>query len=140
VVLLALVTTSVGLLFKIAVVPFHMWAPDAYEGALTTVTAYLSVASKAASMAFLLRIFLGPLASARQAWEPVLAVVAVVLPYTTPRIRLPARSLSTAALPTPPEVPGQPGSSIPSPTTLQQAPTGPLSQPMGRRLPITTSS
>ena len=77
VVFLALATTAVGLLFKIAVVPFHMWAPDAYEGAPTTVTAYLSVASKAASMAFLLRIFLGPLASARQAWEPLLAVVAV---------------------------------------------------------------
>src|SRR6185436_15778448 len=57
--------------------PFHMWAPDAYEGAPTTVTAYLSVASKAASMAFLLRIFLGPLRDARTMWEPVLAVVAL---------------------------------------------------------------
>jgi NADH-quinone oxidoreductase subunit N len=77
VVVLALVTTSVGLLFKISAVPFHMWAPDAYEGAPTNVTAYLSVASTAASMAFLLRIFLGPLASSREAWEPLLAVVAV---------------------------------------------------------------
>jgi NADH-quinone oxidoreductase subunit N len=76
-VLLALATTSVGLLFKVSAVPFHMWAPDAYEGAPTTVTAYLSVASKAASIAFLLRIFLGPLASAREAWEPILAFVAV---------------------------------------------------------------
>ena len=78
VVILALVTTSVGLLFKISAVPFHMWAPDAYEGAPTTVTAYLSVASTAASIAFLLRIFMGPLASARQSWEPLLAVVAVL--------------------------------------------------------------
>jgi NADH-quinone oxidoreductase subunit N len=77
VVFLALATTSVGLLFKISAVPFHMWAPDAYEGAPTTVTAYLSVASKAASIAFLLRIFLGPLASARAVWEPLLSVVAV---------------------------------------------------------------
>ncbi|HUE01146.1 MAG TPA: NADH-quinone oxidoreductase subunit N [Bryobacteraceae bacterium] len=76
-VLLALATTSVGLLFKISAVPFHMWAPDAYEGAPTTVTAYLSVASKAASIAFLLRIFLGPFASAREAWEPILSFVAV---------------------------------------------------------------
>jgi NADH-quinone oxidoreductase subunit N len=76
-VLLALATTSVGLLFKISAVPFHMWAPDAYEGAPTTVTAYLSVASKAASIAFLLRIFLGPLAPARDAWEPILAFIAV---------------------------------------------------------------
>jgi len=79
-VLLALATTSVGLLFKISAVPFHMWAPDAYEGAPTTVTAYLSVASKAASIAFLLRMFLGPLgplASARETWEPILAFIAV---------------------------------------------------------------
>jgi NADH-quinone oxidoreductase subunit N len=78
VVFLALTTTSVGLLFKISAAPFHMWAPDAYEGAPTTVTAYLSVASKAASIAFLLRIFLGPLATARAAWEPLLAVIAIV--------------------------------------------------------------
>jgi NADH-quinone oxidoreductase subunit N len=76
-VLLAVVTTSVGLLFKISAVPFHMWAPDAYEGAPTTVTAYLSVASKAASFAFLVRIFFGPLASVRELWEPLLAVVAI---------------------------------------------------------------
>ena len=76
-VLLAVATTSVGLLFKISAVPFHMWAPDAYEGAPTTITAYLSVASKAASIAFLLRIFLGPLASAREAWEPILSFIAV---------------------------------------------------------------
>ncbi len=77
VVFLALATSSVGLLFKISAVPFHMWAPDAYEGAPTTVTAYLSVASKAASIAFLLRIFLGPLASLRDVWEPLLSVVAI---------------------------------------------------------------
>src|SRR6266436_2490189 len=78
VVFLMMATTSIGLLFKISAVPFHMWAPDAYEGAPTTITAYLSVASKAASFAFLLRIFLGPLASARASWEPLLAVVAVL--------------------------------------------------------------
>jgi NADH-quinone oxidoreductase subunit N len=77
-VFLAMTTTSVGLLFKISAAPFHMWAPDAYEGAPTTITAYLSVASKAASFAFLLRIFLGPLAPARDSWEPLLAVVAIL--------------------------------------------------------------
>ena len=76
-VLLALATVSVGLLFKISAAPFHMWAPDAYEGAPTTVTAYLSVASKAASFAFLLRIFTGPLATSREVWEPILSIVAV---------------------------------------------------------------
>jgi len=81
VVYLALIATSVGLLFKIAAAPFHMWAPDAYEGAPTTVTAYLSVASKAASFAFLVRLFYGPLApfaAIRDVWAPILAVVAVI--------------------------------------------------------------
>ena len=75
VVFLALATTSVGLLFKVSVAPFHMWAPDAYEGAPTSVTAYLSVASGAASFAFLLRMFWvhpGPLAAARDMWQPLL--------------------------------------------------------------------
>jgi NADH-quinone oxidoreductase subunit N len=77
-VFLALVTTSIGLFFKISAAPFHMWAPDAYEGAPTTITAYLSVASKAASFAFLLRIFQVPLASARPVWEPLVAFVAIL--------------------------------------------------------------
>ena len=46
-----------GLGFKIAAVPFHMWAPDVYEGAPTPITAFLSVGSKAAAFAMLLRIF-----------------------------------------------------------------------------------
>ena len=74
---LAIATTAAGALFKISAVPFHMWAPDAYEGAPTTVTAYLAVASKAAAFALLLRLFLGPLESARAIWSPILAVVAV---------------------------------------------------------------
>lgn len=78
VVFLAIVATAVGLLFKIAAVPFHMWAPDAYEGAPTPVTAYLSVASKAASFAMLTRIFLGPLLPARPAWEPLLIGIALL--------------------------------------------------------------
>ena len=78
VVFLAMAMTAIGLLFKISAAPFHMWAPDAYEGAPTTVTAYLAVASKAASFAFLLRIFTGPLAPAREAWEPLMAAVAIV--------------------------------------------------------------
>lgn len=47
-----------GMGFKIAAVPFHMWAPDVYEGAPTPITAFLSVGSKAASFAMLLRIFI----------------------------------------------------------------------------------
>ncbi|HWC96236.1 MAG TPA: NADH-quinone oxidoreductase subunit N [Candidatus Sulfopaludibacter sp.] len=78
VVFLALATTSVGLLFKISAAPFHMWAPDAYEGAPTPVTAYLSVASKAASIAFLLRMFTGPFKSLSVEWQPILAFVAIL--------------------------------------------------------------
>ena len=45
---LGIATITVGLMFKIAAAPFHMWAPDAYEGAPTSITAYLAVGSKAA--------------------------------------------------------------------------------------------
>jgi NADH-quinone oxidoreductase subunit N len=75
---LAIATIAVGLMFKIAAAPFHMWAPDAYEGAPTSITAYLAVGSKAASFALLLRLFAGPLGSARQAWEPILIGVAIL--------------------------------------------------------------
>ena len=78
IVFMAIVSTAVGLLFKIAAVPFHMWAPDAYEGAPTPVTAYLAVASKAASFALLTRIFLGPLMPARPTWEPLLVGIALL--------------------------------------------------------------
>src|SRR5580700_4999455 len=55
-VLLALATVAAGLFFKVAAVPFHQWAPDVYEGAPTPITAYISVASKTASFALLLRL------------------------------------------------------------------------------------
>jgi NADH-quinone oxidoreductase subunit N len=54
----AVIMLVAGLGFKIAAVPFHMWAPDVYEGAPTPITAFLSVGSKAASIAMLLRIFI----------------------------------------------------------------------------------
>lgn len=57
-VLLATVFLLAGLGFKISLVPFHMWAPDIYEGAPTPVTAFLAVASKAAAFAALIRIYL----------------------------------------------------------------------------------
>ncbi len=57
-VLLAMVLMSAGMFFKVAAVPFHMWAPDAYEGAPTSITAFMSVAVKAASFAMFGRLFL----------------------------------------------------------------------------------
>src|SRR6202795_4542381 len=56
VVVIALLTTMTGLLFKIAAVPFHQWAPDAYAGAATSLTGFMSVAVKAAGWAMLLRV------------------------------------------------------------------------------------
>jgi NADH-quinone oxidoreductase subunit N len=67
-----------GLGFKIAAVPFHMWAPDVYEGAPTPVTAYLAVASKAASFALLLRLFTMGLGPALDTWQPILVALAAV--------------------------------------------------------------
>jgi len=55
---LAVIMLAAGIGFKIAAVPFHMWAPDVYEGAPTPITGFLSVGSKAASFAMLLRIFI----------------------------------------------------------------------------------
>ena len=58
----ALLTTCVGLFFKIAAVPFHQWLPDAYEGAPTSVTGFMSVAVKAAALGHAAAHFdLGPL-------------------------------------------------------------------------------
>ena len=55
--IMAVVMLTAGLGFKMAVVPFQMWVPDVYEGAPTPITAFLSVGSKAAGFAVLLRIF-----------------------------------------------------------------------------------
>ena len=76
-VLISLVTVSAGLFFKVAAVPFHMWAPDVYEGAPTSVAASISVASKAASFALLLRLFCTAFWPVRPDWEMVVAAVAV---------------------------------------------------------------
>src|SRR5579864_2266950 len=76
-VLLAIVTVSAGLFFKVAAVPFHQWAPDVYEGAPTTVTAYVSVASKTASFALLLRLFLYAFWPVRVNWVGIIAAVAI---------------------------------------------------------------
>src|SRR5213596_4231967 len=66
---LAVILIVAGVGFKIADVPFHMWAPDVYEGAPTPITAFLSVGSKAASFAMLIRIFLEGLPSMGHDWR-----------------------------------------------------------------------
>ncbi|THK39474.1 NADH-quinone oxidoreductase subunit N [Ensifer sp. MPMI2T] len=75
--LLAVVFIVAGLVFKVGAVPFHMWLPDVYEGAPTTITAFMSVGPKAAGFAVILRVFLNPLVAASDAWI-IVAVIAVV--------------------------------------------------------------
>jgi len=76
--LIAMITIAAGLFFKIGAVPFHQWTPDAYEGAPTSVTAYMSVAVKAASFAMMLRVFMIAIYPLRDQWAPVVAAVAVM--------------------------------------------------------------
>lgn len=75
--IVALLTTLTGLLFKIAAIPFHQWAPDAYEGAPTSVTGFMSVAVKAAGWAMLLRILIWGLWPMRSIWVPVIVFVSI---------------------------------------------------------------
>ncbi len=68
----------VGFGFKVATVPFHMWTPDVYEGAPTTVTAFMSVGVKAAAFAAFLRVFIGALGGLHADWGAILWVLAVL--------------------------------------------------------------
>ena len=65
----------VGLGFKVAAVPFHMWTPDVYEGAPSAAVAFMSVGAKVAGFAALLRIFIAALPGLAQAWGPVVVAV-----------------------------------------------------------------
>lgn len=66
----------VGVLFKLSVVPFHMWTPDVYEGAPTPITALMGALPKVAALVLLVRLLDGPLASGQGLWQPLLAVLA----------------------------------------------------------------
>jgi NADH-quinone oxidoreductase subunit N len=68
----------IGFGFKVAAVPFHMWTPDAYEGAPTSVTAFMSAGAKAAGFAALLRVALKVLAATQTDWAPLLTWVAIL--------------------------------------------------------------
>ncbi len=67
----------VGLGFKAALVPFHMWTPDVYQGAPTAVTAYMAAISKTAAFVTLIR-FLAAAAPMHEVWQPILTVLAVL--------------------------------------------------------------
>ena len=73
----AFILVAVGLFFKVAAVPFHQWAPDVYEGAPTPVTIFVSVASKTASFALLLRLFLVVFGDTQVNWMYLVAGIAI---------------------------------------------------------------
>jgi NADH-quinone oxidoreductase subunit N len=75
--LLAMTLLVVGFGFKVAAVPFHMWTPDVYEGAPTSVTAYLAVASKAASFGAFMRVFIDALGGLKTNWQILLVIICV---------------------------------------------------------------
>ncbi|MBA5874103.1 MAG: NADH-quinone oxidoreductase subunit NuoN [Nitrospira sp. CR1.2] len=72
---LALVLLAVGFGFKLAVVPFHMWTPDVYQGSPTSVTAFMAVASKAASFGAFLRVFVEGLGAASADWSVLFTII-----------------------------------------------------------------
>jgi NADH-quinone oxidoreductase subunit N len=76
--LLAVGLLAVGFAFKVSAVPFHMWTPDAYEGAPTIVTAFMSTGVKAAAFAAFVRVFVSAFYPLHDLWIPALSVIAAV--------------------------------------------------------------
>lgn len=76
--LLGIVFFVIAFGFKIAIVPFHMWAPDVYEGAPTPITAFMSVGPKAAGFAVLGRVFFDAFGSLQVQWTGILIPLAVL--------------------------------------------------------------
>jgi NADH-quinone oxidoreductase subunit N len=76
--LLALMLIIVGFGFKVAAVPFHMWTPDVYEGAPTSVTAFMAVASKSAGFAAFLRVLLEAFGGVKENWNILILAVCLL--------------------------------------------------------------
>lgn len=77
-VLAAMALLLVGFGFKTAVVPFHMWTPDVYQGAPTPVTGFMAAATKAAAFAAFLRVFVGAMSELQWTWVPAVWVLAAL--------------------------------------------------------------
>lgn len=67
-----------GFAFKVSAVPFHMWTPDVYEGAPTSVTAFFAVAPKIAAIGLFLRVMMGPLADMIADWRQVIVFISIL--------------------------------------------------------------
>jgi NADH-quinone oxidoreductase subunit N len=76
--LMGLVLLIIGFGFKVASVPFHMWAPDVYQGAPTPITAFMAVGPKAAAFAAFFRVFAETFPEMAPSWEIILSTIAVL--------------------------------------------------------------
>ena len=76
--LLGMALVLVGFGFKVALIPFHVWTPDVYEGAPTAVTAFMAVGVKAAAFAAFARVFVAGLGGVAASWTGVLGVLAAL--------------------------------------------------------------
>ena len=76
-VVIGVVFMIVGLCFKVSAVPFHMWAPDVYEGAPTPVTAFFATAPKIAALALFTRVMLQPFGELIASWQQVIVLVSI---------------------------------------------------------------
>src|SRR5690348_13884006 len=74
--ILGILLMGVGFAFKVSAAPFHMWTPDVYQGASIPVTAFMSVGTKAAAFAMIIRVFAGGLPHLAPEWQTLLAFVA----------------------------------------------------------------
>jgi NADH-quinone oxidoreductase subunit N len=76
--IIGIVFVLVGLAFKISAAPFHMWTPDVYEGAPTPVTALFGTAPKAAAMALLVSVMLGPFGHLLSQWQALIEILSII--------------------------------------------------------------
>jgi len=76
--LVGIALLAVGLLFKVSAVPFHGWTPDVYQGAPTSITAFMAAATKVAAFGALVRVFYVALGGVRWDWQPMIWAVAII--------------------------------------------------------------
>jgi F420H2 dehydrogenase subunit N len=91
--IIALVLLIAGFGFKVAVVPFHMWAPDVYQGSPTSISVLLTAASKNVGIVALFRVFLVGLLNVQVDWVPVIAILAIATQTVGNIVAIPQRSV-----------------------------------------------
>ena len=92
-IIVALVFLIAGFGFKVAVVPFHMWAPDVYQGSPTTISAFLAAGSKKVGIVAMFRVFLIGLLAVQIDWVAALAILAIATQTVGNVLAIPQRSI-----------------------------------------------